>query len=73
MLDAKPPAKTQWEVDKCSEHHSYRLIGQAGSKRPIPYNSTKPLADRFYPLTSGQIAVRTELILFGHPDNDTYW
>jgi hypothetical protein len=48
MSDAKPPAKTQWEVDKCSEHYSYRLKGQAGSKRPIPKNSMKPLADRFY-------------------------
>jgi len=73
MSDAKSPGKTQWKVDKCSAHHSYKLKGQAGSKRSIPKSSMKPLADRFYQMKSGHIAVGTELNMFGHPDNDTYW
>jgi hypothetical protein len=53
ISDAKTAAKAQWEADKCSKHHGYRLKDIAGSKRPIPMNSAKPLAARFYRLKSG--------------------
>jgi len=48
ISEAKPAAKAEWEADKCSQHHGYGLKGKAGSKRPIPMNSVKPLAARFY-------------------------
>jgi hypothetical protein len=48
ISEAKTAAKAQWEADKCSKHHGYRLKGKAGSKRPIRMNSAKPLAARFY-------------------------
>jgi len=41
-------AKAEWKADKCRKHHSYRIKDKAGSKRPIPMNSVKPLASRFY-------------------------
>jgi len=40
--------KAEWEADKCSQHHGYRLQGKADTKRPIAMNSVKPLAARFY-------------------------
>ena len=66
-------AKAEWEADKCSKHHSYRLKGNARSKRPIPMNSVKPMAARFYQLKSGHSPVGTYLKLFGHPDDDNSW
>jgi len=48
ISEANTAAKAEWEADKCSKHHGYRLKGKAGSKRPIPMNSVKPLAARFY-------------------------
>jgi len=57
ISEAKTAAKAQWEADKCSKHHGYRLKGKAGSKRPIPMNSAKPLAARFYRLKSGHAQV----------------
>ena len=52
ISEAMTAAKAEWEADKCSKHHGYRLTGKAGSKRPIPMNIVKPLADRFYRLKS---------------------
>jgi len=46
--EAKTAAKAEWEADKCSKHHGYRLKGKAGSKRPIPKNSVKSVAVMFY-------------------------
>jgi len=48
ISEAKTAAKAEWDADKCSKYHGYRLKGEAGSKRPIPMNSVKPLAARFY-------------------------
>ena len=52
ISEAKTAAKAEWEADECSKHHGYRLKGKVGSKRPIPMNSVKPLAARFYRLKS---------------------
>jgi hypothetical protein len=57
ISEAKTAAKAEWEADKCSKHHGYRLKGKAGSKRLIPMNSVKPLAARFYRLKSGHAPV----------------
>jgi hypothetical protein len=70
ISEAKTVAKAEWEANKCSKHHGYRLKGKAGSKRPIRMNSEKPLADRFYRLKSGHVPVGTYLKRFGHRDND---
>jgi ribonuclease HI len=48
ISEAKMAAKAKWEADRCSKHYGYRLKGKAGSKRPIPMNSMKPLEARFY-------------------------
>jgi len=73
ISEAKTAAKAEREVDKCSKHHGYRLNGKAGSKRPIPMNSVKPLAARFYRLKSGHAPVGTYLKRFGHRDGDKSW
>jgi len=73
ISEAKTAAKAEWEADKCSKHHGYRLKGKAGSKRPIPMNSVKPLAARFYRLKSGNVPVGTYLKRFGHRDDDKCW
>jgi len=73
ILEAKTAAKAKWEANKCSKHHGYRLKGKAGSKRPIPMNSVKPLAARFYQRKSGQAPVGTYLKQFGHRDDDKGW
>jgi len=70
---AKTAAKAEWEANKCSNHHGYRLKGKAGSKRPIPTISVKPLAASFYPLKSRQAPVGTYLKRFGHRDDDKSW
>jgi len=49
---SKTVAKAQWEADKCSKNHGYRLKGKAGSNKPTEMNSVKPLAVRFHWLTS---------------------
>jgi hypothetical protein len=48
ISEARSAAKVEWEADKCSKHFSHRLKGKAGTKRPIPMTSVKPLATRFY-------------------------
>jgi len=73
ISEAKTAAKAEWEADKWSKHHGYRLKGKAGSKRPIPMNSVKPLAARFYRLKSGHAPVGTYLKRFGHRDDDKCW
>jgi hypothetical protein len=73
ISEAKTAAKAEWEADKCSKHHGYRLKGKAGSKRPIPMNSVKPLAARFYGLKSGHVPVGTYLKRFGLRDDDKCW
>jgi len=73
ISEAKMAAKAQWEADKCSKHHGYRLKGKAGSKSPIPMNSAKPLAARFYRLKSERATVGTYLKWFGHRDDDKCW
>jgi hypothetical protein len=73
ISEAKTVAKAKWEADKCSKHHGYRLKGKAGSKRPIPMNTVKPLAARFYRLNSEHTPVGTYLKRFGHRDDDKCW
>ena len=70
MSEARTATKTKWEADKCSKYHDYRLNGKAGSKRPIPMNSVKSLAARFYRLKSGHAQVGTYLKSFGLRDDD---
>ena len=70
---AKTAAKPEWEANKCSKHHGYRLKGKAGSKRPIPMKSVKPLAARFYRLRSRNAPVGTYLKRFRHQDNEKCW
>ena len=48
ISEGRSAARSQWEANKCSKHFSYRLKGKAGTKRPIPMTSVKPLAARFY-------------------------
>jgi hypothetical protein len=59
-------AKAEWEADKCSKHHRYRLKGEAGGKRSIPMNSAKPLIARFYRLKSRHGPVGKYLKRFGY-------
>jgi ribonuclease HI len=73
IAEAKTVAKAEWEANKYSKHHCYRLKAKAGSKRPIPMNSVKPLAARFYRLRFGHVPVGTYLKWFGHRDNDKCW
>jgi ribonuclease HI len=73
ISEAKTAAKAEWEADKCSKHHGYRLKGKTGNKRPILMNSVKPLAARFYRLKSGNAPVGTYLKRFGHRDDDKCW
>ena len=48
ISEGRSASKAEWEPDKCSKHFSNRLKGKAGTKRPIPMTSVKPLAARFY-------------------------
>jgi len=73
ISEAKTAAKAQWDADKCSKHHGYRLNGKAGSKRRIPMNSAKSLAARFYRLKCGHTPVGTYLKRFGLLDDDKCW
>jgi len=73
ISEAKTAAKAEWEADKCSKHHGYRLKGKAGSKKPIPMNSVKPLTARFYRLKSGHAPVGMYLKRFGHRDDNKCW
>jgi hypothetical protein len=73
ISEAKTAPKAEWEADKCSKHDGYRLKGKAGSKRPIPMNSVKPLAARFYRLKSGHAPVGMKLKQFGHRDDNKCW
>ncbi|KAF8241200.1 hypothetical protein K440DRAFT_494659, partial [Wilcoxina mikolae CBS 423.85] len=73
ITEARLAGKTQWETVKCSKHFSYRLKGKAGSKRPIPMTSMKPLATRFYRLKSSHVPGGKYLKRFGHRDDDQCW
>jgi hypothetical protein len=71
--EGKTAAKTEWEADNCSKHHGYRLKSKAGSKRPIPKNSVKPLVARYYQLKSGHAPVGTYQKRFGYREDDKCW
>jgi len=73
ISEAKTAAKAEWEADRCGKNYGYRLKGKAGSKRPIPMNSAKSLAARFYQLKSGHAPVGTYLKRFGHRDDVKCW
>jgi hypothetical protein len=73
ISEPKTAAKDEWDADKCSKHHGYRLNGKPGNMRPIPMNSVRPLAARFYRLKSGHVPVGTYLKLFRHRDDDKCW
>jgi hypothetical protein len=73
ISEGRSAAKTQWEADKCSKHFGYRLNGKAGSKRPIPMTSVKPLSTRFYRLKSGHAPTGVYLKRFGHQEDDKCW
>ena len=66
-------ANAQWEANRCGKHYGYRLKGNAGSKRPIPTNSAKSPAARFYQMESGHAPVGMYLNQFGHRDDDKFW
>ena len=48
ISEGRSAAKAEWEADKSSKHFSYRVKGRAGTKRPIPMTSVKPLDARFH-------------------------
>jgi len=73
ISEAMTVAKVEWEADKCRKQHGYRLKGKAGSKRPIPMNSVKTLAARFYRLKSGHAPVGTYRKRLGHRGDDKCW
>jgi len=73
ISNANTAAKAEWEADKSSKPNGYRLKGNAGSKKPIPMNSVKPLADRFNRLKSGHASVGTFLKWFGYQDDNKCW
>ena len=73
ISEGRSAAKAEWEADKCSKHFNYRLKGKAGTKRPIPMTSVKPLAARFYRLMSGHAPTGVYLKRFGHRDDDKCW
>jgi len=73
ISEGRSAAKAEWEADKCSKHFSYRLKGKAGTKRPIPMTSIKPLAPRFYRLKSGHAPTWVYLKQFSHRDDDKCW
>jgi len=73
MSEGTSAAKAEWEADKCSKHFSYRHKGKAGTKRPIPMTSVKPLAARFYRLKSGHEPTGMYPKRFGHQDDDKCW
>jgi len=52
ISEGRSAAKAEWEANKCSKHFSYRLKGKAGTMRPIPMTSVKPLPTRLYRLKS---------------------
>jgi hypothetical protein len=66
-------AKAEWEANKCSKHLSYRLKGKAGTQRPIPMTSVKPLATWIYRLKSGHGPTGVYLKRFGHEDDNKCW
>jgi len=72
-LRSEDGGEGQWEAKKCSKHYGYRLKGKAGSKRPIPMNSVKPLAARFYRPKTGHAPVGTYLKRFRPRDDDKCW
>jgi len=70
ISEAKTAAKAQWQAEKCSKHYDSRQKGNAGRKRPIPKDSAKSLAARFYRLKSGHAPGGTYLKWFGLGDDD---
>ena len=73
ISEGRTAAKAQWEAERCSKPYGYRLKGKAGSKRPIPMTSVKPLAARFYRLKSGHAPTGAYLKRFGHREDDISW
>jgi len=73
ISEGRSAAKAEWEADKCSKHFSHRLKGKAGTNRPIPMTTMKPLAARFYQLKSGQAPSGVYLKRFGPRDDDKWW
>jgi hypothetical protein len=66
-------AKAKWEADNCTKHYGYRLKGKAGSKRPVPMTSVKPLAARFYRLKSGHAPTGPYVKRFRYREDDMCW
>jgi hypothetical protein len=64
ISESQSAAKAEREPGKCSTHHGYRLKRNPGSKSPIPMNSVKPLAARFYRLKSRHAPLNMYLIRF---------
>jgi hypothetical protein len=73
ISDTKTVEKAEWEAVKCCKHHGYRLKGKSGTRRPIPMNSVKPQAGKFYRLKSGHTPVGTYLKWVGHRVDDKFW
>ena len=73
ISEGRTAAKAKWEADKCSKHYGYWLKGKAGSKRPVPMTSVKPLAARFYRLKSGHAPTGPHLKRFRHREDDMCW
>jgi hypothetical protein len=74
ISEGRSAAKAKWEADKCSKHFSYRLKGQAGTKRAAPMTSVRSLAARFYRLKCRHAPTGVYLKQFGHlEDNKCLW
>jgi len=66
-------AKAQRETNKCSEHFSYRLKGNAWKNRPIPMASTESLVRRLYQLKWRHAPTCAYLEQFKHWENSKWW
>jgi hypothetical protein len=69
ISEARTAAKADW----CTKHYGHRLMGRAGSKRPVPMTSVKSLAARIYRLKSGHAPTGPYLKRFGHREDDICW
>jgi len=73
ISDDRSADKAKWEADKCRKQFSYRLNGNAGTRRPIPMKRVTSLAARFYPLKSRYAPTGVYIMRFGHRDDDKCW
>jgi len=73
ISDARSAEKARGEAEKYSKHFSFRLKGNAGTKRPILMPSVKALAARFYQLKSEHAPTGVYLKPFGHREDDKCW